>query len=231
MKKVLILFLAITGLLQMPLLAQSFVNLDFSGLSSYTINNRPIGTTGVTYSMERVVDVNSGIPTPLGYADGTLAFEGLCANCGPTVRITFSQPVDLLISGKTSGGFWFGDDGLYTVSSSNGTLTLNDPSNELTGITTSPSQVTFNGLNSCLGPGPTPCSNWSLTSPSITSLDINFTASQLNSTGLRFRINSVLPVSNVPTLSQWGIILLGLGILCIGAVFLWRRKVGLAVAS
>lgn len=219
-------FTAIAALflcMQVPVLAQGFVNLDFSGLSNYTVNNRPIGTTGVTYSMERVVDVNSGTPSTIGYTDGTLVFEGLCTNCGPTIRITFSQPVELLISGKTNDGSWFGNDGLFTVSTLTGGLVLSDPNNELTGITTSPSQVTFNGITACNGSGATPCSNWSLTSQYISSLDINFTADQNNGTAIRFRINSALPV-NVPTLSQWGFILLGLVILCIGGVFVWRRS-------
>lgn len=224
--------LAVTALflcVHAPLHAQGFVNLDFSGLSNYTVSNRPIGTTGATYSMERVVDVNSGTPATIGYTDGTLVFEGLCNNCGPTIRITFSQPVELLISGKTNDGSWFGNDGLFTVSSSNGALALSDPNNELTGITTSPSQITFNGITACNGSGATPCSNWSLTSQAITSLDVNFTADQNNGTALRFRINSVLP-ANVPTLSQWGIILLGLGILCIGAVFVLKRSRKLRIA-
>ena len=224
MKNLLIVFSFLISL-PMGMIAQPFVDLDFSGLSSYTLNNRPIGSTGVTFSMDRVVDVNSGIPSPMGFADGTLAFEGLCANCGPTIRLTFSQPVEFLISGKTSGSFWFGDDGLFTVSTPNGTLTLSDPNNELTGVTATSNQVTFNGLASCIGAGPTPCSNWTVTSPSLTSVDINFTASMLNSTGLRFRINSVLPPTTpVPTLSQWGLIILGLVILNLGGIALYRQR-------
>lgn len=222
MKK-LLLSLTLSLLICAPLFSQTYVNLDFSG-TSYTVNNRPIGSTGVTYSMERVVDVNSGTPNPIGYPDGSLSFEANCANCGPTIRITFSQPVSLLISGKTTGGSWFGNDGLFTVSSNNGALTLADPNNELTGITTAPNQVTFNGTAACNGVGPTPCQNWSVSSPSITSLDVNFTADQLNGTALRFRIDSVLPPLLVPTMSQWGLILLALSILSVGVTLVWRRK-------
>ena len=229
MKKITFLLVSLYLCFSFPLFSQTYVNLDFSGLSSYTVNNRPIGTTGVTYSMERIVNVNSGFTNPIGYSDGTLGFNGQCANCGPTVRLTFSQPVSLLISGKTSGGYWFGDDGLFTVSSSNGTLTLADPNNELTGIATSPNQVTFNGTAACIGGGAIPCSNWTLSSPSITSLDVNFTASLNNNTGLRFRIDSVLPATLVPTLSQWGLILLGLMVVAIGTVVVWKRRSGIMV--
>lgn len=203
------------------LTAQTFENLDFSNLSSYTVTNRPIGSTGITYSMSQIANVNAGTPNPHGYADGTLVFAGNCANCGPTVRLTFSQAVELRISGKTSDPSWFGDDGLFTVTALNSILNLSDPNNELQDITTSPTQITFNGIAACIGGGATPCSNWTISSSSVSSIDINFTASQLNGTALRF---SAKAASIVPTLSQWGLILLGLLILCGGAIVIYQRR-------
>lgn len=217
---VLVLFTALFCCSNLP---AQFVDLDLSG-SGYVINSRALGATGITFSMDTLPSNNPASLAPHGFSDGSLVMGGgQCTNCGRTVRITFSSPVEILISGKLSGVFNFDAGDLWNFKTSSGTLTLTDPQSELIPTINSPSDISFTTTNACAGAGPTPCQSWMITSTPITSLDIEYEGLQFNNKGgVRFR--AAPPVSTVPTLSQWGLILFGLVVVCMGVIGLWYRS-------
>ncbi len=206
-----------------------YTPLDFTAVTdpvNYTVVDEPIGSTGVSYSMSLLIS-NSHVVPSAGLADGTIQFEGTCELCGPTVRITFTAPVDLEFTGMDTMAtdYWFDENESWLITSAGSTFTLTDePLGAFSIYTIDPGSIYFVPHDNCDGV-PNLCTGWNITASSVTTLDIRFLSSLPIGNGSGIRIAAAPIPQAVPSMQPIGVLALIILIASSEALSdCWRRR-------